>query len=455
MSNTTTTIGAQRDSTTSRARELARRASAIIPGGVNSATRAIGSPWAFSSAKGATITDADGRVYTDYHAAFGAILLGHADERVNGAITEAIRDMDLVGLGTTDLEVEAAQLTIDAIPSAEMVISTMSGSESVLQAIRLARGTTGRDLIVKFQGCFHGSYDAIARNVISSPEHAWQFDPNSSGILDDALNHTLIAEFNDLASVEELFDQYPDRIAAVIIEPVPHNVGSLIPEQAFLEGLRSLTTKSGSLLIFDEVITGFRHAIGGYQELCGITPDLTTFGKAMGNGYPVAGLAGSAEVMQHFTPTGGAVMLAGTFNGNAVSMASAIATIKVLRDPEVGFYEHVYRLGDRMREGLHSIITEHGIPAVVSGIGSIFVTYFLDRDVRGYRDLLHNNDATYETFHRRMIDKGSFMYPMALKRNHISLAHTDEDIDRTLSQADEVLGQMAREGLFEDLGKRA
>lgn len=454
MTTTTTTAAPQGDSTMSRAREIAKQAAAIIPGGVNSATRAIGAPWAFSSAKGATITDADGRSYTDYHAAFGAILLGHTDERVNSAITEAIRDIDLVGLGTTDLELEAAQLTIEAIPSAEMVISTMSGSESVLQAIRLARGATGREFIVKFQGCFHGSYDAIARNVISSPERAWGFDPNSSGILDDALNHTLIAEFNDLASVEELFAQHSERIAAVILEPVPHNVGTLVPDQSFLEGLRSLTKQHGSLLIFDEVITGFRHALGGYQEICGVMPDLTTFGKAMGNGYPVAGLAGSADVMQHFTPSGGSVMLAGTFNGNAVSMASAIATIKALRDPEVGFYDHVYRLGDRMRNGLRSITTEHGIPAVVSGIGSVFATYFLDREVRGYRDLLHNNDAAYETFHRRMIDKGSFMYPMSLKRNHISLAHTEAHIDRTLSQADEVLGQMAREGLFENSGKR-
>ncbi|MBK0420437.1 aspartate aminotransferase family protein [Leucobacter sp. CSA1] len=454
MTSTTTTATVQGDSMKSRARELADRASAIIPGGVNSATRAIGAPWAFSSAKGATITDADGRSYTDYHAAFGATLLGHADERVNKAITEAIRDIDLVGLGTTDLEVEAAELTVESIPSAEMVISTLSGSESVLQAIRLARGATGREFIVKFQGCFHGSYDGIARNVISSPEKAWGFDPNSSGILDDALNNTLIAEFNDLASVEELFDRYPDRIAAVILEPVPHNVGALIPEQSFLEGLRTITKKHGSLLIFDEVITGFRHALGGYQEICGVMPDLTTFGKAMGNGYPVAGLAGSAEVMKNFTPMGGSVMLAGTFNGNSVSMAAAIATIKTLRAPEIGFYDHVYRLGDRMRDGLRSITAEHGIQAVVSGVGSVFVTYFIDREVRGYRDLLHNNDLAYETFHRRMIDKGSFMYPMSLKRNHISLAHTKEDIDRTLSQAYEVLGQMAREGLFADSGKR-
>jgi glutamate-1-semialdehyde 2,1-aminomutase len=437
------------------ARNLAEAAERIIPGGVNSATRRIGAPWAWRSAQGATITDLDGRSYTDYHAAFGAILLGHVDERVNAAVTAAIEDIDLVGLGTTELELRAAELVVEAIPSAEVVISTMSGSEAVFQAIRLARGATGRPYIVKFQGCFHGSYDAIARNVISTPETAWGSDPNSSGILPDALEHTLIAEFNDLTSVEELFARHPDDIAAVILEPVPHNVGALLPEQAFLEGLRELTRRTGALLIFDEVITGFRHALGGYQELCGVTPDLTTFGKSMGNGYPVAGLAGSAELMSNFTSAGGSVMLAGTFNGNSMSMAAAIATIEALKDPELDFYGHVRGLGDRMRDGLRAITAEHGIPAVVTGIGSVFVTYFLEGEVRGYRDLLRNDDAAYAGFHRRMIDKGSFMYPMSLKRNHISLAHTSADIDRTLAQADEVLGEMAREGAFARVQERA
>ena len=439
---------------TSVSRRLAEKAERIIPGGVNSATRAIGAPWAWSSAHGATITDLDGTRYTDYHAAFGAILLGHADERVDSAVARAMADIDLVGVGITELEVEAAELIVDAIPSAEMVISTMSGSEATFQAVRLARGATGRPYILKFQGCFHGSYDAIARNVISPPDLAWKRDPNSSGILDDALDHTLVAEFNDLASVQELFARHPEQIAAVILEPVPHNVGALLPEQSFLEGLREITREHGSVLIFDEVITGFRHALGGYQEICGVTPDLTTFGKAMGNGFPVAGLAGSTEIMQHFTPAGGTVMLAGTFNGNAASMAAAVATLSVLKDPEVDFYGHVHRLGERMRTGLQSIADELGIAAHITGIGSVFIPYFLEGEVRGYRDLLRNDDEAYAAFHRRMIEKGSFMYPMALKRNHISLAHTEADVDRTLAQAEEVLGDMAHEGVFSTTGAR-
>lgn len=434
---------------TSVSRRLVEVAERIIPGGVNSATRNIGEPGAWKSAHGATITDMDGVEYTDYHSAFGAILLGHCDERVNNAATRAIADIDLVGLGTTELEVEAAQLIVDAIPSAEMAITTVSGSEATFQAVRLARGTTKRPYILKFQGCFHGSYDALARNVISTPDRAWKRDPNSSGILDDAVDHTLIAEFNDLSSVEELFAAYPEQIAAVILEPVPHNVGALLPEQSFLEGLRSITKQHGSVLIFDEVITGFRHALGGYQEVCGVTPDLTTYGKSLGNGFPVAGLAGSAELMSNFTSAGGTVMLAGTFNGNSSSMAAAIATINTLKDPSVDFYGHVYRLGERMRTGLQSIADDRGIAANVTGIGSVFIPYFLEGEVRGYRDLLRNNDAAYAAFQRRMTDKGSFMYPMALKRNHISLAHTDAHVDRTLEQAEDVLSGMAREGLFD------
>jgi len=434
--------------TTIDARSMAARAAEIIPGGVNSATRAIGAPWVFRSAHGATVTDANGTDYIDYHAAFGAILLGHGDERVTTAVEDASRRLGLVGLGITELELQLAELIVAAIPSAEMTITTMSGSESVLQAVRLARGSTGRSRIVKFQGCFHGSFDAVARNVISAPARAYGWDPNSSGILEDALEHTLIAEFNDLDSVRELFARHGDEIAAVILEPVPHNVGALLPEQEFLEGLREITRQHGSLLIFDEVITGFRHALGGYQELCGVTPDLTTLGKAMGNGFAVAGMAGSREVMSNFTPAGGSVMLAGTFNGNAASMAAAIATIGVLSDPEVDFYGHVRALGDRMRSGMRQITSDLDIPAVVTGLGSVFVTYFLEGEVRGYRDLMRNDDHAYAEFHRRMTGAGSLMYPMALKRNHISLAHTEADIDRTLESAASVLAAMQRDGEF-------
>ncbi|HTJ39452.1 MAG TPA: aminotransferase class III-fold pyridoxal phosphate-dependent enzyme, partial [Dactylosporangium sp.] len=270
-----------------RGQAIAERAARVIPGGVNSSTRYIGEPYAFTGADGAYVTDADGRRYLDYHAAFGAILLGHNAPVVNDAVRAAIGGLDLVGIGVTEPEVELAERIVDIIPSAESMIATMSGSEATAQAIRLARAATGRELIVKFQGGFHGWHDAVARNVISAPDKAYGRDPLSEGILAQAIDATLIAEFNDLGSVAELFDRHPERVAAVILEPIPHNVGALLPTQEFVEGLRALTRERGAVLIFDEVITGFRHALGGFQSVAGVTPDLTTFGKAMGNGYAV------------------------------------------------------------------------------------------------------------------------------------------------------------------------
>tara|TARA_B100000519_G_scaffold13659_1_gene10320 strand:- start:98377 stop:99684 length:1308 start_codon:yes stop_codon:yes gene_type:complete len=428
--------------------DLLAQARTYIPGGVNSATRSIGSPSGFRMAKGSRLVDFDGREYVDYHAAFGAILLGHSDDRVNAAVQRSLGDLDLVGLGVTELEIEVARLTAELIPSVEMSISTMSGTEATMQAVRLSRAVTGRKYLLKFQGCFHGWHDAVARNVASPAERAYTRDPLSAGILDDALDSTLVAEFNDLDSVTALFQAYPDQIAAIILEPVPHNVGALLPDQAFLEGLRELATSEGSILIFDEVITGFRHAPGGYQELCGITPDLTSYGKAMGNGFPVAGMGGRADLMSRFSSAGGDVVLAGTFNGNPVSMAAAIETMTLITDPDVGFHAHSARLGERMRDGLREITGRLGIPATITGLGSVFICYFMDGQIKGYRDLLRNNDTAYATFHRRMTDAGFVMYPMTLKRNHISGAHSDDDIDRTLEAADTVLAGMQKDGIF-------
>ncbi|MGH3378988.1 MAG: aspartate aminotransferase family protein [Actinoallomurus sp.] len=427
--------------------KLLRAAREVIPGGVNSATRLVGAPYALTGASGAHVTDADGRRYLDYHAAFGAILLGHSAPEVDEAVRQAVGGIDLVGWGVTEPEIELARLVVELIPSAEQMISAMSGSEAVAQAVRLARAVTDRPLIVKFQGGFHGWQDAVARNVISAPGRAYTRDPLSRGILDAALDATLIAEFNDLDSVRALYEQHPERIAAVILEPIPHNVGALLPEAAFIEGVRAITAEQGSLLVFDEVITGFRHSLGGYQQICGVLPDLTTFGKAMGNGYPIAGLAGSRDLMERFSSAGGDVLLAGTFNGNPISSAAGIATINYLRD-HPDFYERTYALGDRIRTGLGAIAGELGIPAVPAGFGGVFALYFTKGPVRGYRDLLRDNDEAYVAFHRRMTDRGFLMLPLALKRNHISAAHTEADIDRTLEAARDVLRGIRDDGLL-------
>lgn len=420
-------------------------ASEVIPGGVNSATRFVGAPYAFVAADGAYVTDADGQRYLDYHAAFGAILLGHNAPGVAAAVREALGGVDLMGLGVSDLEIELATAVTSLIPSAEQMVAATSGSEAVAQAIRLSRAVTGRRFIVKFQGGFHGWQDSVARNVISTPSRAYELDPLSAGILPDALAATLVAEFNDLASVTSFFAEYPEQIAAVILEPIPHNIGACVPTQEFIEGLRTLTSTEGSLLVFDEVITGFRHALGGYQQVCGVRPDLTTFGKAMANGYPIAGLAGSRTLMENFSSAGGDVLLAGTYNGHPICAAAALATITYLRE-NPDFYQRTYALGERIRGGLRDIAAELDIPVTVAGFGGIFAMYFTEGPVRGYRDLLTNNHDAYVGFHRGMTEAGFLMLPMSLKRNHIGAAHTESDIDRTLEAARDVLKTLRTTG---------
>ena len=420
--------------------EWARRAERVIPGGLNSFSRHLGAPYGFSRSRGAYVWDFDGNRYLDYHAAFGAIVLGHNDPDVDAAVAGSQEPVDLMGIGITRPEVELAELVCEVIPSADQMICATSGSEATFHAVRLSRAVTGRRLIVKVQGGYHGWHDSVARNVISPPQLAYGLDPMSTGILPETLDATLIAEFNDLGSLEDLYTRHQEQIAAVIVEPIPHNVGSLLPDPGYLEGLRKITEAQGSLLIFDEVITGFRHALGGWQEISGITPDLTSFGKAMGNGYPVAGLAGRHEYMQRFNSAGGDVLLAGTFTGHPIACAAAVATIRKLRAANV--FARTAELGGRMRTGLAGIVEELGLPAVVRGYGSVWCLYFLDGEVHGYRDLMRNDDERYRTFHRKMTDRGFLMLPMSLKRNHISFAHTEADVDATLDAARDVLKEL-------------
>lgn len=426
-----------------RTTALAERARRVIPGGVNSSTRANGRPEVIVEAAGAHVTDADGHRYLDYHAAFGAILLGHRYPEVEEAVARSSQGPDLTGYGVSELEVELAELLTEAIPSVEQTFLLNTGSEAVAYAVRLARAATGRRYLVKFQGGFHGWSDPVARNVISPRERAYGLDPLSAGILPDALEATLIAEFNDIDSVRRLFDEHPDEIAAVILEPIPHNVGALIPDQSFVEELRSLTSDRGSLLIFDEVITGFRHALGGYQSICGVNPDLTTFGKALGNGYPIAGLGGSREILALADVTqGGPVAVMGTFNGNATSVAAGLATVRHL-GAHPDFYERTHRLGQKVRTGLQQALDEREVKAQVVGFGGTFSTYFGIEGAAGYRTLLHHDNEASIKFHRGMIDRGFLMIPLPLKRMHVSGSFTDDDIDQTLAAARDTLDELA------------
>lgn len=425
-----------------RSWELSEQAEQVIPGGVNTSLRRISPRLVFTRARGAVITDADGHDFLDYHAAFGPIILGHNFPAVNQRVQEVMEQIDLIGVGATSLEIELARKLCEHIPSAEKVLFCNSGSEATYAAVRLARAVTGRKKIIKFQGCYHGWHDYLAMNVITPQEKLGKKDPLSAGSLEEALRATLVCEFNNLEDVARAVQSNRSEVAAIIVEPVPHNIGCLLPQPGFLQGLRQLTRENGILLIFDEVITGFRHSIGGYQKLCGVVPDLTTLGKAMANGYPIAAVCGKRELMDQFnTHEGGSAFFAGTYNGHPFACAAALATIEVMEKQDV--HDHIFRLGEKMRQGLKEILQLLKIKATVAGFGSIFLVYFLEGPINSYADLLRNDQELFVSYRHKLMDRGIFQLPLNLKRSHISFSHTDEDVERTLRASEEVLATLA------------
>jgi glutamate-1-semialdehyde 2,1-aminomutase len=400
-----------------RVSDLAARARAVIPGGVNSGQRQIPGleELVVVRAAGCTFEDAGGRVYTDYQGAFGPALLGHCDPDVDRAFAEAARTADLTGVGVTPGEIELAERLVELVPSAERVLLTVSGSAATFHALRLARAVTGRRHVLRFEGTYHGWHDAVA---------------TSAGILPEVLEATVAAPYNDLAAVERLAAEL--ELAAVIVEPIAHSMGAVLPAPGFLEGLRELCTRRGIVLVFDEVITGFRHALGGYQSICGVTPDLSAFGKAMANGYPIGAIAGRAALMDEFsTNPGHGVLFAGTFNGHPACVAAARATIAKLAGEPV--HDHLFRLGARVRAGLEELYDGLGVPAVVAGYGSIFLPYFVDGPVTTYADLAGHDRELFVGYRRELIRQGIFEIPLNLKRSHISYAHGDVQIDELLT----------------------
>ena len=306
----------------------------------------------------------------------------------------------LMGVGVTPVEIELAERLVDVVPSLEKVLLTATGSEATFHALRVARAATGRRHVIKFQGCYHGWHDAVAMNVISPAERVGGKDPLSQGILPEVLDATIVCRFNDADEVERALTDHD--VAAIILEPIPHNIGAVLPKPGFLERLRELATKHGTVLVFDEVITGFRHGLGGYQAIAGVTPDLTTLGKAMANGWPVSALGGKAELMDLFSTTPGQpAFFAGTFNGHPATTAAALATLdKLQREP---VHEHVFALGERTREGLRALYARLGVPVVVAGFGSVFVTYFLEGPVESYDDLLRNDVDLFVGYRRELM----------------------------------------------------
>lgn len=413
------------------------------PGGVHTAMRNAAPHLVFTRAEKAYIYDADGNRYIDYHAAFGPIVLGHCHPVVNRTVAEAMQRIDLVGSGATDLEIELARKITGHVPSADMVLFCNSGSEATYHAIRLARAVTGRKKLIKFQGCYHGWHDYVARNMLSAPDMIGKRDPGSAGMLDEAVDNTLVCTFNDLDDVERTLKENRGEVAALIVEPIQHNVGCVLPRPGFLEGLRELCTRHGVILIFDEVITGFRHHLGGYQKLAGVTPDLTTMGKAMANGFAIAAVAGRKDLMERFnTRPGGDVWFSGTYNGHAAAVAAAIATIEVMEIEPV--HEHIFRLGERVRAGIREIADRLGVEAYVAGFGSVWTTYFMNREPVNYTDLMENDRRLYVAYREHLIRRGIYKPAMNLKRNHISYSHTDSDIDETLQCVEDVLTEMIK-----------
>jgi glutamate-1-semialdehyde 2,1-aminomutase len=414
------------------------RACEVIPGGVNTSLRRVLPHLVFSKASGSKITDVDDNEYIDYQAAFGPIVLGHNFEPVSRAVAEAIESIDLLGTGTIELEVKLAEKICFHIPSAEKILFCNSGSEATFAALRLSRAVTEREKIIKFQGCYHGGADELAMNVISPANKIGKKDPLSAGSLQSTIDRTLICEFNDLESVERTLVQNKGEVAAIIVEPIAHNIGCVLPKPGFLEGLREISRHHGIILIFDEIITGFRHDIGGYQRVCGVTPDLTTLGKAMANGYPISAICGKRELMDNFnTHPNGKVFFAGTFNGHAIGCSAALATIETMEKQNV--HKHLFRLGDKVRAGLRDICVRLKLQATVAGFGSVFLTYFMNPPIDNYSDLLRNDQKFFIDYRRQLVERGIFKLPLNLKRNHISFSHTDADIENTLTAVDDVL----------------
>jgi glutamate-1-semialdehyde 2,1-aminomutase len=409
----------------------------LIPGGVNSPVRAWkavgGNPRFMQRARGSQVFDVDGNVYIDYVGSWGPMILGHGHTKVLSAIHETMRDGTSFGAPTAR-EVEMARLLTAALPSVEMVRLVSSGTEACMTAIRLARAFTGRVKIIKFAGCYHGHSDAM---LVRAGSGALTFGvPDSPGVPEGTATHTLVAQFNDRDEVATLFRAEGANIAAVILEPIVGNMGVVLPEAGFLEALREITAQHGALLIFDEVITGFRVAYGGVQTLRGITPDLTCLGKIVGGGLPLAAFGGRREIMRQLAPEG-PVYQAGTLSGNPLAVAAGIETLKQLQlgDP----YARLDQLGGQLETGLRAALARHGVRGIVNRVGSMWTLFFGVDAVRSARDLPQVDTAMFGKFFQGMLARGVYLPPSAFEAAFISLAHSEEEIDATVRAADETL----------------
>ena len=410
-----------------------------IPGGVNSPVRSFksvdGDPLFIASAKGAKVFDIDGHEYIDYVGSWGPMILGHAHPDIVMAIQKTAAKGTSFGAPTL-LETEMAVQIKKMVSSVESVRMVNSGTEATMSALRLARGYTGRELVIKFEGCYHGHNDSF---LIKAGSGALTLGtPNSPGVTSGTAKDTLIAGYNDLDSVKELFIRYTDQIAAVIIEPVVGNMGVVIPQPGFLQGLRDLCTKYGTVLIFDEVMTGFRLSKGGAQQLYGITPDLSTFGKIIGGGLPVGAYGGKQEIMDMLAPKG-PVYQAGTLSGNPLAMAAGLTALKILDETD-GLYEMLEDKSARLEDGLKKCLTDLNFPGVVNRVGSMFTLFFTkEGQVTSYAEACKCDTATYAKFFKMALESGVYLAPSQFEAGFMSAAHTTKKIDKTIEATYEAL----------------
>ena len=427
----------------SRSAAAFERARGLIPGGVNSPVRAFrsvgGTPVVVASASGCTLVDVDGNAYIDYVMSWGPLILGHAHPDVIGAIQRVAESGTSFG-APTQAESDLAELVISMVPSIERVRFCSSGTEATMSALRLARGFTGREKVLKFAGCYHGHGDAF---LISAGSGALTNGvPDSPGITAGVSRDTIVVEYNDLDAVEAAFAAHGDEIAALIVEPYVGNMGLVLPLPGFLAGLRAITQRYGAVLIFDEVMTGFRVAPGGVQEREGVLPDLTTLGKIIGGGLPVGAFGGRADIMDRLSPAG-PVYQAGTLSGNPLAMAAGLATLRGLQAP--GVYLHLERVGKRFAEGMSTALSAHGIPHVAQHRGSMVGFFLTEGPVTNLTEAKRSDTALYGRLFHAMLDRGVYFAPSQFEAGFLSTAHRELDVDQTLRAAGDALAELAAE----------
>jgi glutamate-1-semialdehyde 2,1-aminomutase len=413
----------------SRSRELFDKAKRLIPGGVNSPVRAF-EPYPFfvRYAKGSRVVDVDGEEYIDYCMGYGPLILGHAPEPVVEAVRAQLKKGTLYGT-PSEQEVELAELICEAVPCAEMVRLVNTGTEATMSAIRVARGFTGRKKIVKFEGCYHGAHDYV---LVKAGSGATTFGtPNSLGVPEETTRNTLVLPYNDVASFEKTIESEGENIAAVIIEPVIGNAGVILPKEGYLKRIRELTKEKGIVLIFDEVITGFRLAFGGAQEYYGIKPDMATLGKVLGGGFPIAAFAGKKEIMEMLSPSG-KVYQAGTFSGNPISVVAGLATLKTIKAKGEAFYQELNLKRENICRAIKDLAEDLGISIQVNSIASMFQLFFAEDNVVDYESVMKADKVKFANFHRKLLDNGVFVPPSQFEACFISSAHSKEDVDRSI-----------------------